>query len=180
MLPYRVNGRTAGSHWQRGDCSKPLHLRSSSLVTIHLCWFWTTQTLEEEKHNSLPLARTCSLCLSVCASLSCTLPHTYRFAQMKNVKGRPPGCSMPAQRKNLPVLINEAQCAEHALSHSHITAIRQACAWLAAGHCLLLRSLKVSFRVIDTNPTNFTGAKMCNKGNLKHYCAVQMILGWIR
>lgn len=42
------------------------------------------------------------LTVSLCLSLSCTLPHTYQFAQMKNVKGRPPGYSMPGQRKIFP------------------------------------------------------------------------------
>ncbi len=41
-------------------------------------------------------------CVSVCVCLSCTLPHTYQFARMKNVKGRPPGYSMPGQRKIFP------------------------------------------------------------------------------
>lgn len=40
-------------------------------------------------------------CVSVCLSHA-HLPHTYQFAQMKNVKGRPPGCSMPGQRKIFP------------------------------------------------------------------------------
>lgn len=48
------------------------------------------------------LSLTYSLCLCVCLSPSCPLPHTYQFAQMKNVKGRPPGYSMPGQRKIFP------------------------------------------------------------------------------
>lgn len=42
------------------------------------------------------------VCVRLSLSLSCSLPHTNQFSQMKNVKGRPPGYSMPAQRKIFP------------------------------------------------------------------------------
>jgi len=39
---------------------------------------------------------------------------------------------------------------------------------------------EVPFKVIYTNPTNYAGAKMCNKENLKHHCSAQMSLAWIQ
>lgn len=103
------SGGTADSHWRRRCSSKPLHLLSRSLVTIHLCWFWTRQTFEKQKHHSLPSVRLIHS-PSVCVDFPYTLPHTVNIMQMKNVKARPPGWTMHGQRKISPVCINEAQC----------------------------------------------------------------------
>lgn len=82
----------------RSSVPKPLHLSSSSRVNTHLCWFWTTQTLEKEKYNSLLFSS-----LTDCFSLfNACYPTHNEFARMKYVKGRPPGYSMPGQRKIFP------------------------------------------------------------------------------
>lgn len=115
----------ADSHWRRRCSSKPLHLLSRSLVTIHLCCFWTRQTFEKEKHHSLPSVRLIHS-PSVCVDFPCTLPHTANIMQMKHVKARPPGWTMHGQRKISPVCINEAQCPAQVSPPLH----RQAWGWL--------------------------------------------------
>lgn len=112
------SGGTADSHWQRSCSSKPLHLLSCSLVTIHLCWFWTTQTFEKEKHHSLPSLRLIHS-PPVCADFPYASPYTFNIMQMKNVKARPPGWAVPGQRKISLVCINEAQCPARGTSALH-------------------------------------------------------------
>lgn len=68
-------------------------------------------------------------------------PHIPRYTDEK-CQGQTTWLFHAWSEENLPVFINEAQCAERALSHSHITAIRQACVGLVPGQCLLLSSLK--------------------------------------
>lgn len=111
-----------------------------------------------------------SLLPPVCVAFSCTL-HTCRFMQMKNVKGRPPGCSTPGQRKIF-LSSSTSHSVQRARRPTRISQSldRHALGWLQR---LLLRSLKV----IYTKAANFTGAKMCNEENLKRYCAAQMIPG---
>lgn len=87
--------------------------------------------------SSLSLAH----CVSVCLSLIHITPHIPICTDEK-CQGQTTWLFHAWSEENLPVFINEAQCAERALSHSHITAIRQACVGLAPGQCLLLCSLK--------------------------------------
>lgn len=86
---------------------------------------------------SLSLAR----CDSVRLSLMHITPHIPICTDEK-CQGQTTWLFHAWSEENLPVFINEAQCAERVLSHSHITAIRQACVGQAPGQCLLLCSLK--------------------------------------
>lgn len=133
----------------------------------HLCWFWTAQTLEKEKHNSL-LSQSFAVCL--CRFLL-HITHMPLHANEK-CQEQTTWLLHAWSEENLPVFINEPQCAE---SHSYITVIRQACAGLTPAPPAPLTH--VPLKVIYTKAANFTGAKMCNEENLKHYCAAQMIPG---
>lgn len=98
-----MNGRTAVSRWQR----RPLFQTTSSALFqsgyhTPLLVLDNTNLLEEEKHNSLPPFFLLVHVSGVSRRLPCTLPHTYHLIHMKNVRGRPPGCSMPGQRKIFP------------------------------------------------------------------------------
>lgn len=76
------------------------------------------------------------LTVPLCLSFSCTLPHTYQFAQMKNVKGRPPGYSMPGQRKIF--LSSSMRCSvQSVLCPTHISQPldRHVLGWLQGSAC---------------------------------------------
>lgn len=63
-------------------------------------YLWNKKRIIVNTHT--PLAFFFSLFHRHTHTETCTLPHTYQWAQMKNVKDRPPGYSMPGQRKIFP------------------------------------------------------------------------------
>lgn len=104
---------TADSRWQPSGSSKPLHLLSCSLVTVYLCWFWTSQTFEKGKSIILsPLSD--SFIHRLSALISCTRYPTHSIL-CKSKMSRRDHLAEPClvRVKSPPVCINEAQCPTH-------------------------------------------------------------------
>lgn len=76
-------GGTADSHWQRSRSSKPLHLLPRSLVTVHLCWFWTSQTFEGGKASFSPLSLSHLFAVCPCRFPVHVTPHIQAYANEK-------------------------------------------------------------------------------------------------
>lgn len=93
------------------------------------------------RKSIIPSSLTHLFTVSLCLFLMHVTPHIPLHTDEK-CQGQTTWLFHAWSEENLPVFINEAQCAERALPHSHITAIRQACAGLTPGQCLLLCSLK--------------------------------------
>lgn len=101
---------------------------------------------------------TCSIFLHV--SFSCTLPHTYHVIQMKNVKGRPPGYSMPGQRKIFPSS-SMRHSVQSVLCPTHISQLldRHVLGWFQGSACC-----SAHWSPIQGNPhqpTQFCRCKKC-------------------
>lgn len=152
---------TADSPWQRSRSSKPLHLLSCSLVTVHLCWFWTSQTFEKGKASFSPLSPSHSFIVCPCQFPVCVTPHIQAYANEK-CQGETTWLSHAWSEENLLGLHQWGT-----VSCSHITAITQACMGLTPGQRHLLCSLGVTY----TKSTNFTGARGVSKPGLgcKHF-----------
>lgn len=102
---------TADSRWQPSGSSKPL--LSCSLVTVYLCWFWTSQTFEKGKSIILsPLSD--SFIHHLSALISCTRYLTHSIL-CKSKMSRRDHLAEPClvRVKSPPVCINEAQCPAH-------------------------------------------------------------------
>lgn len=140
---------TADSHWQRSRSSKPLHLLSRSLVTLHLCWFWTWKTFEKGKASFSPLSLPHSFTVCPCQFPLRVTPHIQAYANAK-CQGETTWLSLAWSEENL---LGRHQWGT--VSRSRITAITQACTGLTLGQRLLLCSLGVTY----TKSTNFTGGK---------------------
>lgn len=152
------SGGTADSHWRRRCSSKPLHLLSRSLVTIHLCWFWTRQTFEKEKHHSLPSVRLIHSPICLCRFTLHVTPHSQHYANEK-CQGETTWLSRAWSEENLPCL---HQWGSVPLKyHRHYTGRRGADSGAAPPAPLT----QVPLRVTYTKTTNFAGAKGVREKN---------------
>lgn len=145
----KLSRGTADSHWQQSRSSKPLHLLSCSLATVHLCRFWTSQTFEKGKASFSPLSLSHSFIVCPCRFPLCVTPHIQAYAN-ENCQDETTWLSHAWSEENLP-----GRHQWGTVSRSRITAITQACTGLTPGQRLLLCSLGVTY----TKSTNFTGAK---------------------